>query len=355
MSGHTHAEHGEHAHPHDSQHSHNGGDHHDHGDGDHTHGTGLWAQIKHAITPHSHDHSEVIQTADEARRDGIRVAWIGLAGMLTVAVAQVVIVAVSGSIGLLADTIHSLGHAVTTIPLIIAFKIGGRAATRRYPYGFRRLEDVVGILIALVIFASAIIIIWESVSALIDPRPLTNLGWVFAAGVVGFLGNEIVAIYRIRGGRRIGSAALIAEGHHARTDGFGSLAVAVGIAFAWLGFPQADAIVGLAIAAVILGIMVASLRSILRRLMDSIDPVIVEQVEETLRSVEGVEGLGRVRARWAGHRLSVDAEIVVAPEMTAADVQRVAKAAGERLRTQVRHVEETTFSLTSPEGVAHLG
>src|SRR5690606_30135625 len=133
---------------------------------------------------------------------------------------------------------------------------------------------------------------WESIRALTNPRPLTNLVWVFAAGIVGFLGNEIVAIYRIRGGKRIGSAALIAEGQHARADGFTSLAVAVGIAFAWFGFPQVDAIVGIFIAVVILGIMFSSLRQVIRRLMDGVDPGLVDQLSRVVSAVPGVEGLG---------------------------------------------------------------
>lgn len=348
-------EHGDHGHDHPhGDHGHDHGDHgHSHGDGDHDHmhGTGLWAQIKHAITPHSHDASEAIQTAEEARTDGIRTAWIGLVGMLVVAAAQVFIVAISGSVGLLADTVHSLGHAVTTIPLIIAFRIGARQATKRYPYGYRRAEDLVGILICLVIFASAMIILWESIRALTNPRPLTNLVWVFAAGIVGFLGNEIVAIYRIRGGKRIGSAALIAEGQHARADGFTSLAVAVGITFAWFGFPQVDAIVGIFIAVVILGIMFSSLRQVIRRLMDGVDPGLVDQLSRVVSAVPGVEGLGRTRARWSGHRIAAETVIEIEPTLSVSQSQDVVTAVQEAVRGKVRHVDDI-FVEVRPAGVA---
>ena len=130
--------------------------------------------------PHSHDASSAIQTAEESSGQGIRTAWIGLAGMMATAALQIVIVAVSGSIGLLADTLHNLGHAVTTIPLVIAFKIG-QPRSKGYSYGYRRAEDLVGVLISLVIAASVVLIVVESIDALIDPRPLANLGWVFAA------------------------------------------------------------------------------------------------------------------------------------------------------------------------------
>ena len=339
--GHDHGSHAGHDdHGHDHGHDH-GGHGHDHGDHDHDHGSGLWAQIKHAITPHSHDAAEAIQTATEARTDGIRTAWIGLAGMLAVAVAQIAIVAISGSIGLLADTIHSFGHVVTTIPLIIAFKLSARKPTARYNYGFRRAEDLSGIFITFIVLLTALYIAYESIMGLINPRELTNLGWVFAAGLVGFLGNEIVAVYRIRGGKRIGSAALIAEGQHARADGFTSLAVVVGISLAWLGFPQADAIVGLFIAVVILGIMLSSLRSILRRLMDGVDPKMHERATKVVKSVPGVQD-ATVRARWSGHRIMLEAFVEVDPNLSLAAGKGIADEIRTKVGNTIGGVESTT-------------
>ncbi|MFK5646845.1 cation diffusion facilitator family transporter [Ornithinimicrobium sp. LYQ121] len=154
-------------------------------------------------------------------------------GMAATALLQIVIVWISGSIGLLADTVHNLGHLVTTIPPIIAFGLGLLAPTRRCSYGFRRAQ----------------------------PRALTNLGWVLAAALIGALGNAVVARYPIRVGRRISSAALVAEGQHARTDALTSLAVVIGAVGAWLGFPQVDAVVGLVIAAVIILVLVQSMRT----------------------------------------------------------------------------------------------
>ncbi|MGO1975029.1 MAG: cation diffusion facilitator family transporter [Propionibacteriaceae bacterium] len=293
-------------------------DHHDHDhphDHDH-HGSGLWAKVKHTLIPHAHDANEAIQTAEESSQLGIRTAWIGLAGMMATALLQIVIVAISGSIGLLADTIHNLGHAATTIPLIIAFKLGRRPATAKYPYGYRRAEDLVGLFISLVIIASIVLIVWESIDALINPRPLTNLGWVFAAGIIGFLGNEIVAVYRIRTGKRIGSAALIAEGQHARADGYTSIAVVLGIVGVWFGFPRADAIVGLIIALAISGILVNSLVIIIRRLMDGIEPETIARMRAVAESVNGVVSVQEVRARWSGHRMEGDAQIAVDASLT---------------------------------------
>ena len=322
-SGHNgHSHHDDHRHDHeDHRHEH----HDDHGDGDHSHGSGLFATLKHAVVPHSHDHSEAIQSADESSRDGIRAAWIGLAGMMATAIAQIVIVALSGSIALLADTIHNLGHAATTIPLIVAFRIGRRAATKRYSYGYRRAEDLVGLFIGLIIAASVVLIIWESVDALINPREITNLWWVFAAGVVGFLGNEIVAVYRIRAGRRINSAALIAEGQHARADGLTSIAVVIGVVGVWLGFARADAIMGFLIGAAILGILVASMRPVVRRLMDGVDDDVIDRLTIAAASIHGVVGVDRVRARWSGHRMEGDLSIQIEPGLNVLEGHAIAE------------------------------
>lgn len=305
----------------------------------HAHGSGWKARIKDTLIPHSHDANESIQSAEESSADGIRAAWIGLAGMMITALLQVAIVAISGSIALLADTIHNLGHAATTIPLIIAFKLGSRKPTRRYSYGFRRAEDLVGVFISLVIALSAALIIWESIRALIDPRPLTNLWWVLGAGFVGAAGNELVAVYRIRAGRRIGSAALIAEGQHARADGLTSLAVVVGVIGVWLGFPQADAIVGLLISVAIIWILINSLRTITRRLMDGVEPGIIDQIFEVADTVPGVHRVAGARARWSGHRLEADLEVSVDSTLSVLEGHALGEEVHHALLHQVQHLD----------------
>jgi cation diffusion facilitator family transporter len=330
---------------------------HSPGDGDgegqgreHGHAHGWKGRLQHLLTPHAHDHSEAIQTAEESSAYGIRAAWIGLAGMGATAVMQIVIVAISGSIALLADTLHNVGHLATTIPLIIAFKLGRRPATRRYSYGFRRSEDLVGLLISAVIALSAVLIIWESVRALQDPRPLTNLGWVFAAGLVGAAGNELVAVYRMRAGRRIGSAALVAEGQHARTDGLTSLAVVVGVTGAWLGFPELDAIIGLVIAAVILWILVNSTRVVIRRLMDGVDEGTLDAIEDVARAIPGVQSVDRARARWGGHRLEAEIDIAVDRALTVEAGHAIAEATHHELLHQVAHLDHVSVHL-NPAGI----
>lgn len=293
----------------------------------------------HGIGLHAHDANDAIQSAEEASQEGIRAAWVGLAGMTVTAVLQVLIVAVSGSVALLADTLHNVGHALTTIPLLLAFRLGRRAPTQAFTYGYRRAEDLVGLFIGLVIAVTAVLIVWESARALVNPHPLTHLGWVFAAGIVGVLGNEVVAIHRIRVGRRIGSAALVAEGQHARADGLTSAAVVFGVVGVWLGFPRADAVIGLLIAVAIGWILVESMRIVVRRLMDGVEPQTLDSIRTVAVSVPGVNGLGRVRARWLGHRLEADVEITVDGSMTVTGGHEVAELVHHELLHAVRHLD----------------
>lgn len=309
---------------------------------------GLRARVAHALKPHAHDAHDAIQsmTAEQSSRYGIRAAWIGLAAMMATALLQVVIVTVSGSIALLADTVHNIGHAATTIPLIIAFRLGQRTATKRYPYGYRRAEDLVGLLISFVIALSAVAIIVESVRSFVNPPQLTSLGWVFAAGIIGALGNELVAIYRIRAGRRIGSAALIAEGQHARIDGFTSIAVVLGVIGVWLGMPVADAIVGLIIAIVIMGIGVNSLKVTVRRLLDGVEDGLVDQIAARAAEVDEVVAADRPRARWSGHRLLAEIDIAVLSGTDFGRAQQIAERVERHLRTTVAHLDSVTVRLS---------
>ncbi|WP_324650902.1 cation diffusion facilitator family transporter [Georgenia sp. H159] len=341
--GHPHDDGHDHGHSHGHGHGHAGGHSHSHDDGrPHQHGPGprgVWARVRHALVPHSHDHTAAIQTADETSSIGIRAAWVSLGGMGATALLQVVIVWLSGSVALLADTLHNLGHLATTIPLIIAFRLGRRAPTRHYSYGFRRAEDLVGLLIGAVVAMSAALIVWESLRALTTQRDMTHLGWVLAAALVGAAGNELVAIYRIRAGRRIGSAALVAEGQHARTDALTSLAVVIGVVGAWAGLPWVDPVVGLVIAAVIIAVLVSSMRTVLRRLMDGVEPGTLDLVETAAAAIPGVVAVDGVRARWLGHRLEAELNVTVAPNLSVRAGDDIADAVDHHLRGTVPHLD----------------
>jgi len=273
---------------------------------------------------------------------GIRAIKWSLTGLAVTAFLQLLIVMVSGSVALLADTIHNVSDCLTAIPLWVAFVVGRRPPTRRYSYGFDRAEDLAGLFIVLVIGASAALVAWEAVDRLLHPRPVDHVPWVIVAGLAGFAGNELVAMYRIREGRRIGSMALVADGQHARTDGLTSLGVVVGAAGAALGFERADPLAGIGIALVILFVLWQSGRSVLHRILDGTDESTVVMLETVAAQVTGVEHVTSARARWTGHELNADLEIQVDPVLTVGQ--------GHAIAEQVEH--ELLHALPGLKGVA---
>lgn len=258
--------------------------------------------------------------------------------LLATTVLQFVVVLFSSSVALLADTVHNFSDALTAVPLWVAFILGRRAATRRYPYGFGRAEDLAGLFIVAVVALSAVVAAWQSIDRIINPQPKENLGWVIAAGVIGFIGNEAVAIYRIRVGRRIGSAALVADGVHARTDGFTSLAVVVGAIGVMAGFPLADPIVGLIISVAITVLLIGTVRSIGRRMMDGIEPDLIVRAEHAREGTAGIRSVQEVRLRWVGHRLHGDA-LVVVDDMPLRDVAPLTGEAERQVQAHLHNVD----------------
>ncbi|MFE4692701.1 cation diffusion facilitator family transporter [Streptomyces sp. NPDC056749] len=299
--------------------------------------------LAHAMTPHSHEAADKVDAAMETSGEGMRTLWISLAVLGATTVVQALIVALSGSVALLGDTIHNATDALTAVPLGVAFLLGRRAANRRYTYGYGRAEDLAGILIVAAIAASAVLAAWVAVDRLLDPRDITHLWAVSAAALTGFVGNEWVARYRIRTGRKIGSAALVADGLHARTDGFTSLAVLLGSGGAALGWSSADPVVGLLITAAILFVLKDAAREVYRRLMDSVDPALVATAENALRSVDGVIGIGAVRMRWIGHALRAEADIVVHAHLTVVQAHQLAVAAEHALIHTVPRLTAATI------------
>lgn len=303
----------------------------DHHHDDHHHDHGWWHRVRHAVQPHSHDTADQVDSALETSQEGMRAVWISLAILGVTAALQGVVVVWSGSVALLGDTLHNVADALTAVPLAIAFLLGRRAPTRRYTYGFGRAEDLAGIVIVVFIAASAVVAGVEAVRRLLHPADVSHLPAVAIAGLVGFAGNELVAQYRIRVGRRIGSAALVADGLHARTDGFTSLGVLVSAGGLALGWRWADPVVGLAITATILAVLAGAARQVYRRLMDAVDPELVDAVEDALRQTDGVLDVGAVQVRWIGHRLRAECEIVVDADLTLVGAHAVAVEAEHRL------------------------
>lgn len=329
-------------------------DHHDHSDG-------LLGRLKH-IFAHSHATHERVDAALETSERGIWALKVSLVGLGLTALLQVIIVMVSGSVALLADTIHNFADAGTSIPLWIAFALIRRGANSRFTYGYGRAEDVAGVIIVLVIFASACVAGYESFMRLVEPEPIQQLGWVAVAAVIGFIGNEAVAVFRIRVGREIGSAALVADGLHSRVDGFTSLAVLGSVIGVALGAPILDPLIGLGITVAILFIVKDAATSVLRRLMDGIEPEILEAATHAPQHVDGIQGVAEVRARWVGHRVNVEMDVSARPELSVQDAfdlsRRVEDVLAEHVpafgRAHVR-VRPGTPPLASPEASVEFG
>jgi len=303
--------------------------------------------VGHALRPHSHDAADKVDRALESSADGVRAVKVGLLGLGVTCVLQLAVVLWSGSVALLADTAHNFGDALTSVPLWIAFALNARPATRRFTYGYGRAEELAGIFIVAMIAISALVSGAQSLRRLVAPEPVTHLWWVAAAGLIGFAGNELVALYRLRVGRRIGSAALVADGLHARADGLTSLAVVPGAAGVAAGFPLADPIVGLVITAAILVVLAGAARQVFRRLMDAVDPDLTAAAETAVRGTDGVQHLDELRLRWIGHRLRAEVAITVDADLTITRAHDIAEHARHNLLHAVPKLHDAIVH-TSP-------
>jgi cation diffusion facilitator family transporter len=307
--------------------------------------TGLVGRLRHLFTPHSHDPAAGFDSALESSEKGVLAVKVSLAALMVTAMLQLLIVWVTGSTALLADTIHNFSDALTSVPLWIAFVIGRRAANRRYTYGYGRAEDLAGLFVVAMIALSAVLVGWESLQRLFDPAQISDLWLVALAGIVGFIGNELVAVYRIRVGNEIGSQALIADGLHARTDGLTSIAVVIAAVGVWLGFPLADPIIGLIITVAILWILRDAARSVFRRLMDAVDPALVADIERVAGGVDGVIEVETVRVRWMGHRLITSTDLIVDCQLTVAEGHDIAERVRHTLFHEVRGLDTVIVHL----------
>jgi cation diffusion facilitator family transporter len=328
-------------------------DSHDHGVShhhDHEARGGLHGFVASVLRPHSHDAVNSVDTALETSREGMTALKISFAILAATASVQVAIVVISGSVALLADTIHNFADALTAIPLGLAFWLGRRPANRRYTYGYGRAEDLAGVFVVVTVAASAAVAGWEAVDRLIHPQQVSHIGWVIVAGLIGFAGNELVAHYRIRVGRKIGSAALEADGYHARTDGVTSLGVVAGAVGVALGWQAADPIFGLAITVVILLVVKNAVRDIYRRLMDGVDPALVGQIGTVLGEASGIETVDAIRVRWIGHELHAEAEVTSDADLPLSAAHAIAEDARHQLLHKVRRLTSVTIH-TSPSSL----
>ncbi|MDQ3666801.1 MAG: cation diffusion facilitator family transporter [Acidobacteriota bacterium] len=329
-------------------HGRDGGHEHDHPHGGHSHDAG-----NHGGS-HGYTHGAIDPSILTSERGIWALKWSFIWLFIT-AILQAVVVWYTGSVALLADTIHNFSDATTAIPLWIAFAIGLWKPTKRFTYGLGRVEDLAGVFIVLAILISAILAGYESVKRLYAPQDVTYLWAVAAASIVGFIGNEAVAIFRIKVGREIGSAALIADGYHARTDGLTSLAVLFGAIGVWLGFPLADPIVGLIITLMILKIVWDSAKSVFIRLLDGVEPNVVDEISEAAKQTPQVEEVTEVRVRWLGHNLHAELNLAVNPQLTLTQAHEVAVEAQRNLLEKINYLSQATVHVdpTNVSGEAH--
>jgi len=307
----------DHQHPHEDEHAveHDAHDHGKHGQ-------------SHDDKAHGHTHGAIDPSITTTERGLWAVKW-SFVGLFVTTLIQIFIFYYSGSISLLADAIHNVGDACTAIPLGIAFILGKRKPSKRFTYGFGRVEDLAGLVVVLTILASAAFAAYESINRLFHPKPVTYLWAVAIGSIVGFLGNEGVAVFRLKVGKEMGSAALIADGYHARTDGIASLAVLVSAIGVYLGYPLADPVIGILMTMLILRIVWESAAAVFTRLLDGVDPDVVDKIKEGARHAKGVEDVSEVRVRWLGHRMHAELNVAVAQGLTVEQ--------GHNIATSVRH------------------
>lgn len=290
---------------------------------------------------HDHTHGAIDPSIITTQRGIWAVKWSFL-GLLATTLFQIVIVYLSGSVALLADTIHNFGDAVTAIPLWVAFTLARLQPTKRFTYGYGRVEDLAGVVVVLIILFSAIVAAYTSIDRFFHPQEVGYLWAVVAASVVGFLGNEAVALFRIKVGHEIGSAALIADGYHARVDGLTSLAVLFGAMGIWLGYPLADPMVGLVITIVILRIVWESAKAVFIRLLDGVDPEVIEEIRHAINHAEGVREVAEVRLRWLGHRLHAEVNVAVDPDLHIGKGHDIAMEVRHQLLHHLRYLSNVT-------------
>ena len=307
---------------------------------------------------HSHGHSHGTMDASIVSHErGLWAVKWSFAGLMITAILQVIVVIVSNSVALLADTIHNFADAATAIPLGIAFLFARLKPSKRFTYGYGRVEDLAGVVVVLLILFSAIVAGYESIQRFIRPEKVSYLWAVALAALIGFIGNEAVAVFRIKVGKEIGSAALVADGYHARVDGFTSLAVFLGAFGIWLGFPLADPIIGLLITLAIFYIVWDSAKLVFTRMLDGVEPGILEEIHHAVSHVHGVRGVGEVRARWIGHRLYADINISVKSDATVSEGHEIASEVSHEVLHHLPQLGKATVHVDPEDklGEAHHG
>jgi len=255
---------------------------------------------------HSHADLATFATSTGA---GVRALRIGVAGLALTTLVQVVLYSLSGSVALLGDLLHNGIDVIGTGIVWMAFGMTRRRPSDRFSFGYHRFEDIAGLAVVLLIAASAAVVLYEAATSL-GGSPAIERPWVvLAAGLVGLVGNEGVALFKIRAGKRIGSAALVADGHHSQADGLSSAGVVVAAIGLLVGLDWLDAVAGLGIGLFIGWTALQSGRDIVLRLVDTADPALCDELVHIAGEIEGVDHVNDLRMRQAGRIVHVVANV----------------------------------------------
>jgi cation diffusion facilitator family transporter len=269
----------------------------------------------------------------QERRDADRAVGVSAIGLAVTGIVELLLAVLTGSVGLLGDAIHNLSDVSTSAVVFLGFRLSRRGPTEQYPYGLDRAEDLAGVGIAIVIWASAVFAGYASIRKLVGHGPTGHLALGIAGAVLGIVGNQVVARYKLVVGRRISSATLVADARHSWLDALSSAGALAGLVAVALGFRLGDPIAGLAVTVFICHVGYEVSKDVVHRLADGVDPAVITAAEAAAGSVDGVIH-AHARARWTGRTLRVEVEGWVDPALTVSGAdalgQQVARAvAGE--------------------------
>ena len=274
----------------------------------------------------------------------VSAAGLGLTGLV-----ELLLALLTGSVGLLGDAIHNLSDVSTSAVVFLGFRLSRRPPTEKYPYGLERAEDLAGIGIAVVIWMSAAFAGFESVRKLIDHGPTSHVWAGVAGAVAGMAGNQLVARYKLRVGRRINSATLLADARHSWLDALSSAGALAGLIAVALGQPWGDPLAGLLVTAFICHVGYEVTKDVMHRLADGIDPEVITTAEAAAGSVPGVIH-AHARARWTGRTLRVEIEGWVDPELRARDADAIGRLVADEISRQLPEAGSFTWTARAAPG-----
>jgi cation diffusion facilitator family transporter len=265
---------------------------------------------------------ETVRDDAADRRAANRAIAVSAAGLAVTAAVEFVLAVFTGSVALLGDALHNLSDVSTSAVVFVGFWISRRPATARYPYGYERAEDLSGLGVALVIWISALFAGYESVHKLLSEAPTNHPGIGMAGAAIGIVGNQLVGRYKLRVGRRIRSATLIADAKHSWLDAISSVGALAGLALVAAGYRWGDPIAGFAVTLFICHVGVEVTRQLLHRLMDGVDPEDLDAAHTAAAKVPGVRSVD-VRGRWMGRTLTLEVETSLDDGLNLADADQI--------------------------------